>query len=98
MYIPVKAEKIGTSDAPSKNNLKLERANDYEFMKYMSPPAFTTQTSESSSEDQGDLVDLIAVETEVENKTPEEGENRNKGVSIWPESTINTTYQANWIG
>merc|ERR1712241_117505 len=43
-------------------------------------------------------VDLIAVESEVENKTQEDQENHNKRTSIWPESPFNTTYQANWIG
>jgi hypothetical protein len=99
VYIPVETEKIEAVNAPGRNNLQLGRTNDYEFMKYMNPPAFPTKTSdEDSSGEPDDLVDLIAVESEVENKTSEYEEDHNKAFSIWPESTINTTYQENWIG
>ena len=98
VYIPVEAEKIETVDVSEKNNPKIGRTNSYEFMKYMSAPAFTTKTSESSSKKPQDWVDLIAVESEVENKKAPEEENHNKAFSIWPESAINTTFQENWIG
>jgi len=99
VYIPIEAEQVETFDTPKKNNQEMGRANDYQYMKYMTPPKFTTLAlAESSSEKPHDLDDLIAVESEIEDKQAPEEKNHNKAFSIWPKSAINTTFQDTWIG